>query len=697
MADQLDFSSQASAVDPSTLDFSAQASSPGQDAKTLTVTAKRGSTPGDESLGSDWQNYLAGIGKAVVDTGRGAAQTVAGTVAQAIEPTRQLYARFSPDVAQTLGQPAAINQALKEQQSAADERDAPLLGTKAGLAGDITGNAALVLAPGAALKGARAAGLPGVASESALSRALLPESVRGATIQGAVQGGAQPLNADQPDEDRTTNAAIGAVAGGGGALIPRAIGSVVRGGRALVAPFTESGRASILADLANRFGITAPNITPSAIPGVKPTLAEATGSPNAANFQRSLLNQPGAQDAFAERAAANNAARYNYLRNAVGTPESIAALQDTRQAVSSPLYDLARTIDDTQRAAAAKVIAGANASAQQDAAAQAATIRAQGRLIPGYQQTAETAAQAAEKAAPTYQLEAHPAIQSLMNRPVFAQAVNVAKTALQDAGRSDLAADPLQSLDGLQKVKWALDQGVNQAEGTPLRNADKATIASIKNQFMAATNQLSPAFQAANEQYAAHSAPITAQEVGQELLRRGTSAAEDVNGVPQVQRAKLAGALRNADTIAQNVTGQKSATEASTLTPEQSNAFRSVLYDLARGAQAQGGSLPPGSPTVQNAISQNVLGSIGAVPGLSGVTAIGPLARVASALDKAFKATDIPDKLQAEAREFALNPTSPTAQRILEKLTPSQRSALEQIATPYTAQGAQGVRQSLQQ
>lgn len=664
------------------------------DGQTITVTAKRNLNAGNDALGTDFQNYLAGIGKSLVDTGRGTAQTVAGTVAQAIEPTRRLYAGLgNNDAATLLGKPAAINEALKQEQSAVNERDAALMGTKAGLAGDITGQAALVLAPGAALKVARVGAVPG-----ALESALLPETVRGAAIQGGVQGAVQPLTADESDQQRLNSAAVGGVAGAGGAVIPRVIGAVGRTGKALVAPFTEGGQNSIIADLAKRFGITSADVTPSAVPGVRPTLAEATGSPNAANFQRSLQNQPGAQDAFAEREAANNAKRFAYLQQAVGTPEGNVALANAREQVSSPLYDLARTIDRTQRRDASAVVASANAQAQRQAADQAATIRAQGALQPGSQAANEKAAQAVERSAPVYQLQAHPDITKLMNRPVFAQAVQVARSALQDAGRSDLAADPLQSLDGLQKVKWALDQGINQADGTPLKNADKATIASIKSQFMDATNQMSPAFKAANTMHAGMSKQLNANEVGQAILQRGTSAAEDVNGIPQVQRAKLAGAVRSADTIAQQVTGQKNATAASTLTPDQIGAFSSVLHDLARAQGPMTGSLPKGSPTVQNAISQNLLSSAGATPGLGLATNLPVLSRIASLADTVYKAVPkIQADLQAKAQEFALNPMGAQAQKIWEKLTPTERRTFEQLTTPYGAQTGQGVRTTAQQ
>lgn len=664
---------------------------------TVTVTAKRGSgtEQAPNGLGSDWQNYLAGIGKTLVDQARGLGQVTASTVAQAIEPTRRLYQQMGDQTAANLlGQPDAVNAALKQAQTDAEARDAPLLGTKAGKAGVLTGYAAQVLAPGAALKATQAAELPALAGvgEGAVTRALLPQTTRGAIAQGAVQGAIQPLTAEQSDEARGTNAVIGGVAGGAGALIPRAVGAVVRGGRALAAPFTESGQASILADLARRFGIDGATITPSAIPGVRPTLAEATGSPNAANFQRSLMSQPGAQDAFAQRAAENNAARYGYLQNEVGTPESTQALTEARTQGTGGLYDLARTIDDTQRRDAAAVIANANAQEAAKATAQADALRAQGRLIPGQQQATEEAAQAVERNAPTYQLQPIPQIQALTQRPAFAAAVERARTLLQNQGRTDLARDPLQTLDGLQAVKLSLDDMANADPNSPLGQFGKRAVNALKNQFMAATNNLSPAFQAANQRYAELSAPITSQEVGQELLRRGTSAATDANGVPLLRPESLARAVQTGDTIAQRETGQANATLANTLTPSQHGAFKSVLADLARSTAAQRGSMPPGSPTVQNAISQNVLSSIGAVPGLQGLGSIGPLARVASGLDTFFKATNIPDQLQAKAREFVLNPTSPTARQILQQLTPPQRSALEGLVTPYAAQAAQTAR-----
>lgn len=646
--------------------------------KTVTVTAKRGSEPGNEALGSDWENYLAGIGKSIVESGRGSAQAVMSALANAIAPTQALYGSLgAPEsVTSALGKPAAINEALKQAQSEAEQRDIPLMSTTAGRAGDISGQALQILAPGAVLKATRAAELPGVLStvgEGGVTRALLPETVSGAAIQGGAQGAVQPLTKEQADTDRAINAAIGAGAGVTGAAIPRAIGATIRGVKGLVAPFTESGQSSIIADLARRFGIEPGNITPSQVPGVKPTLAEASGSPNAANFQRALLNQPGAQDAFAQRAAENNAARYAYLRNAAGTPESIAALQDAREAAASPLYNLARNMDAEQRA----ITQGS-----------ADVVRQQGMLMPGGKSAADAAATAIANAVP-------PQVQPLLQRPAFQQAVKDAAQLLAERGKPGM--NPLTSVEGLQAIKTSLDNAINKAPTSSAATFDVNAAKGTRAALVQALQDISPVQREADVAFAKASAPINAQQVAQEILQRGTSATENTAGIPQVQAGKLATAMRNADDIAASVTGRKAATAAGTMTPEQIGAFKTVLGDLARQAEVTRGSLPPGSPTLQNAISQNLLSRIGAVPGLEKVTSSGPVSTLSNLFDWTLKRTGIPEKLRAKAMDFALNPTGPNAAAIRAQLTPAQSTALEQLVSPYSAQGLQTMREAMQQ
>lgn len=652
-----------------------QPSDYGQD---LTVTARRGVVPADEALGTDTQNYLAGVGKSIVDTARGAAQTGASLVANAVAPVANLYRKFgNEEGANAVEAPERLNQSLKHAQTEANARDEPLMNTKAGTAGDISGNVAMVLAPGATLKALRAAELPGALSgvgEGVVSRALLPESVSGAAAQGAVQGGIQPLAADQADSQRVTNAAVGAAAGGAGSAIPQVIGGTARAIGSALGGFTKGGRASILADLAKRFGVDATEPVASQVPGVQPTLSEATVSPNAANLERALQQQAGAQGDFAQRASANNAARYQFLRDAVGTPETTDALRAARAEATSPLYNLARNLDSERQAI------------QQGSADVA---RQQGALIPGQLSAGNAAADAIANQVPSQ-------ILPLMQRPAFQQAVKDAAGLMAERGKP--GANPLTSIEGLQAIKTSLDNMVNFQPGNSAATFDRNAVIGTRKALIDALGEISPQQRAADAKFAELSAPIDAEQVGQELLKRGTSGATDTAGVPTLRRESLAGAVRNGDTIAANVTGRANATAANTLSPDQLGAFRTVLGDLARSAEAQGGSMPKGSPTLQNAISQNILSRIGAVPGLGAFSEAGPVRGVASALDTLYKAFPyVQNALQDEARNFVLNPMSPEARAILAKLNPSQRQTLERMVAPYSAQAAQALRESAQQ
>jgi len=690
MAD-LDFSTSATEVKPGTLDFSQSAR----------AVAPAPVVPRETANGlsdSDLENYRAGVGKSLVDTGRGGAQSVLALLANAIEPTRRLYelAGAGKDVNDTLAAPAQAYDALKQAQSDAEARDKPLMNTKSGLAGNLTGYAAQVVGPGAVLRGVRAAEVAGLGDTGAgaISRALLPESVQGAAAQGGVQGAIQPLTAGQSEDTRSNNAGLGILAGAAGATLPRLLGGIYRGGRALIQPFTESGQQSILANLLQRFGVNDVRVTPSRVPGVAPTLAEATGDANAANLQRTVMNQPGAATDFAERASANNAARYRYLQGQTGTPETVDQYIAARKAGTEGLYDLANTIDRTQQRDAASVVAGANQFEAQRAAQQAADIRAQGALTPGGAADAEARAAAVEANVPRYELQPIPQIQRLTQRPAFAAAVDRAKTLLANQGRP--GTDPLQSVDGLQAVKLALDEMVKADPSSTLGQFGKRAVTSLRNEFMGATNNLSPAFQAANAEYARLSAPINAANVSQEILRRGTSAATDEAGGPTLRREGLARALQSGDDIAATETGRSGASAAEVMTPGQQQAFRTVLGDLAR-AQSVNAGRAVGSNTAQNAISQNLLSSVGAVPGLEGLAAAGPIQRLARVLDSTFKLTGIPDELATKLRDVVLNPGSAQAQAVFSRLTPAQRTAVDRLLGPYSAQGAQAIRETNRQ
>lgn len=94
----------------------------------------------------------------------------------------------------------AYNQ-LKDQQSEANNLDAALMHSKAGLVGNITGQALQAIAGGTALKGA---GLVG---------SVAPSTYTGAAASGGAQGLLQPLSSDQSELQRLKNVGLGALGG----------------------------------------------------------------------------------------------------------------------------------------------------------------------------------------------------------------------------------------------------------------------------------------------------------------------------------------------------------------------------------------------------------------------------------------------------------------------------------------------------
>lgn len=131
-----------------------------------------------------YQKFFAGMGKAVVDTGRGIGQLFGLVSDEDIRESREL--------------------------------DAPLMEDTAGVVGNITGHMATALTPGLALKGLGAA--------KAGQALLAPQTFKTAAGIGAVQSGIQP--AEDPTE-RALNTLLGAGSAGLGQGIGRYLGGGV--------------------------------------------------------------------------------------------------------------------------------------------------------------------------------------------------------------------------------------------------------------------------------------------------------------------------------------------------------------------------------------------------------------------------------------------------------------------------------------
>lgn len=287
---------------------------------------------------------------------------------------------------------AGINMPTYDQQVAMNKasRDEYEARTTGGLqqgASRMIGNLAGVLVPtigaeAAAVQGGRALS-NAVGNPQALAKA--GEFLRGQgglasrmtynAGQGAL-GGAL-LSGGQPDASLADSAGLGAALG---AAVPVA-GSILRyganTGKALVAPFTESGRAGIAQRaiqgeaakdplnqaqnlLAAKPGtsVTAPaaqaaerisaddavNRAAAAgridanfdeiVPGSVPTLAQATGNAGLAALERAAVGR--SPNAFAERNLSNYAARNAYMTEIKGTPETLAAAVAKREEEALP-------------------------------------------------------------------------------------------------------------------------------------------------------------------------------------------------------------------------------------------------------------------------------------------------------------------------------------------------------------------------
>ena len=156
---------------------------------------------------------------------------------------------------------------------------------------------------------------------------------------GAVTGGVSAGLVNP--EDATTGAVIG------GALPPtlKVVGGVANAAgrtiKSLVQPLTEKGQQAIATNIVNKFaegGPTAVNAN-EIIQGSKPTLAEATGNAGIARLQSAVSDiKP---NAFAERQAANAAARSDAFSNVAGSKEQLEFYKAMRGQAADDLYNQA--------------------------------------------------------------------------------------------------------------------------------------------------------------------------------------------------------------------------------------------------------------------------------------------------------------------------------------------------------------------
>jgi hypothetical protein len=582
---------------------------------------------------SDWYKARAGAGKAFVDLVRGVAQAL------------------TPDDSES-------GQAVQAGIDDAKRRDAALLESGAGSAGNLIGNIGL---------GVATAAVPGA------------NTVLGSAALGGLMGGLQPT---ATGESTAQNVLSGVALGGAGQAIGNAVPRVAS---SLLAPFssgqpatggvlrraasslgttlTGGGRERIVAETLRRFARDPDAIAnasgASRIPGVQMTLAEATQDPGLAALQnaaRSLDPMIGGE--VAERNMANTLA----VRDAVGRIAGDDAAMDTatqaRKAFGDTAYDAPK-----------KAMVEANDELRD--------LLERPSMKEAWARARRLAAEAGESLVDGKDIPAQTVPTGLVNE--FGRAIT--RDAPEEVAKY--------SGKGLHYLKMAMDALLKDPT-SGIAGAEAGAIGGTRDQLVRWLGQNVPGYDAARQGYAAASRPINQMEVGRAIYDTLVPALADAPGVAldRSRAQQFAQALRAGDQLAKKATEFDGATLANVLDPPQMQTLNDVQEFLARRAMVEG-ARPPGSNTAQNLASQNIMrqiiGPLGLPQSWAESVASQTLGRGLGVLARPAE-----EAVQQRLVEALMNPQ--TAAQMMQRLQPSQQAQLAQslyrYALPATAVGS---------
>jgi hypothetical protein len=520
--------------------------------------------------------FLAGAGKAMTDVGRGTGQLIREGLDSVIPAERNIQSTIrgvpNQSFAERIGLPGRTDADYNQQL------DKPLMNTGAGIGGNVAGGVAMALP----------AALAGPAGATIGAQAGI----------GALQGALQPVGTK---DSRLQNIGVGGVAG---AALPTAMraAKVLKAG--LVDPFTEAGRTRIVGGALNRAASdpveAAANLemVRGATPGFNPTAGQASNDAGIASVERAAraIDPAG----FGDVDSTQRAALVNALRSVAKTPEDRAAAVGARDDAAKSLYGRAFDSDKMRQSLA------------QDAAAQRAPFSG-----VGLSQPAEDLAT--------------PGLRELVKRPIVKDAAAQAKAMAANFGVQ--LDDPLQSLQGLHYIKLALDDMAQPSAANALGRNANAAVNNTREALTKELEKVAPLYGNARQTFADMSKPINQMDIGQELTNRFVPPLADGMAVPFSSRAaSLAGALRNGDKLAQNVTGLKGATMGGVMEPGQMDLLRGVVSDSQMKAAAETAGRGVGSDTVQKMAMSNLIDQAGLpswIGALAPLRSVGGMARTA--------------------------------------------------------------------
>lgn len=543
---------------------------------------------------------------------------------------------------------------LSDYDQAAAQADAdldkPLMNTGAGQAGKVVGDIALTAVPafglqsGLTVTGSRmlapgfARSIPGIKQGVEAGARFLPKAAaaatRGAAPYVGAAGAGAVVGAALSPEDMSGGAGMGALAGVGGEVGGRLLSAGYGGAKAVLEPLYEGGRERILKRTLDRFATDPAAVRAAAanpevlVPGVMPTLAEATMDPGIAQLQR------GAAAASSDVASALAQARGQQVAGYRSVLDDLAGDEGKREFFT-------QMRDQTADSLYAK--------------ARAEPLKMKAKL--------------------------QPQIDSLLSRPSVKRAINDAQDLALEKG-IDITR-PGGSAAGLMFVDEALGSQINMARRAGNDGLADA-LTGTQTELRGFLDEVAPSYGLARSTFQAQSRPINQMAIGQELAAKALPPLDALsNGsLARVNANSYANALRNADATAAKATGLRSAKMADVLEPGQMQAVQGVGQDMARYAAAQDLARVPGSPTAQYLGAQNILRQFMGPLGLPETAMDSMVGRVAAGImGTPFRWTQSQTE-QLLARAL----TDPaTAAKIMAAKDPK---TIAQILQPYMAQVA---------
>lgn len=409
-----------------------------------------------------------------------------------------------------------VNAPSEEEVSEYQKSMQGLRGTGGGLTGEIAAN---ILPGAAAMRGATM--IPRVAGMMSGGGAAAAKTIAGLGGGiGAMEGALIPVTNEQ---SRAANIGI---QGTLGAVAPAVTGVITKFGRGIkdmVKPALSNEAARVTAGKLMR------DTAGSQADAVQQALARKGQiiSPQTAG-QRivdegidatetlNLIQRAGKMypDIGEKTLSAQKAARAGTLESFAKTPEALKAAEDARGAAfRSAISDAEEEF--TKR----RLIAETAIRPQQ--VKRVAELDAF-RMIKGFKET------------PVRLPSTTPELDALSKNPGMKAAIADARriagdrrslpealTGMSNAVRNDVIKDPTKSLQGLELIKYAIDEGFKKdakSLATTVSKIDDSTLSTLKKTFLGVVDNLSPEYAAARKAYEEASKDITEMKIGQEAL-----------------------------------------------------------------------------------------------------------------------------------------------------------------------------------